>query len=73
MILTIEDDGPPFDPLSLPPPDVTASLEERRVGGLGVFLVRQMMDEVSYQRTGKRNQLRTSKRVAPPATSAERT
>jgi serine/threonine-protein kinase RsbW len=73
MILTIEDDGPPFDPLSLPPPDVTASLEERRVGGLGVFLVRQMMDEVSYQRTGKRNQLRASKGVAPPATSAERT
>lgn len=73
MILTIEDDGPPFDPLSLPPPDVTASLEERRVGGLGVFLVRQMMDEVSYQRAGKRNQLRTSKRVAPPATSAEHT
>ncbi len=73
MILSVEDDGPPFDPLSLPPPDVTASLEERRVGGLGVFLVRQMMDEVSYRRTGKRNQLRSSKRVAPPATSAERT
>jgi len=72
MILTVEDDGPPFDPLSLPPPDVTASLEERRVGGLGVFLVRQMMDDVSYRRTGKRNRLRSCKRIAPPATSAER-
>jgi serine/threonine-protein kinase RsbW len=38
LTLMIEDDGPSFDPLSLPAPDVTASLEERRVGGLGVYL-----------------------------------
>jgi serine/threonine-protein kinase RsbW len=59
--MTIEDEGPGFDPLSLPPPDVTASLADRRVGGLGVFLVRQMMDSVSYERVAGRNQLRMSK------------
>jgi len=63
LTLMIEDDGPSFDPLSLAAPDVTASLEERRVGGLGVYLVRQMMDAVSYQRLGDRNQLSMTKRV----------
>jgi anti-sigma regulatory factor (Ser/Thr protein kinase) len=62
----IEDDGPSFDPLSLAAPDVTASLEERRVGGLGVYLVRQMMDAVCYQRVGARNQLSMTKRVREP-------
>jgi anti-sigma regulatory factor (Ser/Thr protein kinase) len=66
LTLMIEDDGPSFDPLSLAAPDVTASLEERRVGGLGVHLVRQMMDAVSYQRLGGRNQLSMTKRVREP-------
>ena len=64
LTLSIEDDGPPFDPLSLPPPDVTARLEERRMGGLGVFFVRQMMDAVSYRRDGARNQLTMTKQLA---------
>ncbi len=64
LTMTIEDEGPGFDPLSLPPPDVTASLADRRVGGLGVFLVRQMMDSVSYERVAGRNQLRMTKQIA---------
>ena len=60
----VEDDGPAFDPLLLPAPDVAASLEERKVGGLGVFLVRQMMDAVRYQRVATRNQLRMTKRLS---------
>jgi anti-sigma regulatory factor (Ser/Thr protein kinase) len=64
VTMTIEDDGPGFDPLSLPPPDITASLAERPVGGLGVFLVRQTMDDVSYARVAHHNQLRMTKRVA---------
>jgi serine/threonine-protein kinase RsbW len=63
VTLAVEDDGAPFDPLSLPAPDVTASLEGRRVGGLGVFLVLQVMDSVSYQRRGTRNQLRMTKNL----------
>jgi len=47
-------------------PDVTARLEERRVGGLGVYLVRQMMDAVSYRRLGGHNQLSMTKRVRGP-------
>ena len=63
VTMTVEDDGPQFDPLSLPPPEVTASLADRRVGGLGVFLVRKIMDTVSYARIAGRNQLRMSKRL----------
>jgi anti-sigma regulatory factor (Ser/Thr protein kinase) len=63
VTMTVEDDGPEFDPLSLPTPDVTAGLGDRRVGGLGVFLVRKIMDTVSYARIAGRNQLRMSKRL----------
>jgi len=63
LTMTVEDDGPEFNPLSLPPPDVTASLGERPIGGHGVFLVRQVMDAVSYQRVGARNRLRMTKRI----------
>jgi serine/threonine-protein kinase RsbW len=64
LTLMVENDGPRFDPLLLPAPDVAATLEERKVGGLGVFLVRQMMDAVSYQRVAARNQLRMTKRLS---------
>ena len=63
VTMTVEDDGPQFDPLSLPPPDVTVSLADRKVGGLGVFLVRNLMDTVNYARVAGRNQLRMSKRL----------
>lgn len=57
LSMMVEDDGPAFDPLQLPAPDVTASLADRPVGGLGVYFVQQMMDSVSYQRIGTRNRL----------------
>ena len=62
--LTLRDDGPAFDPLAAPPPDVDAALEDRPVGGLGIYLVREMMDEVTYQRTATQNCLRMAKLVA---------
>jgi len=64
VTMTVEDDGPQFDPLSLPPPDLSTGLAERPVGGLGVFLVRELMDTVSYERVGARNQLRMVKTLA---------
>ena len=64
VTMTVEDDGPRFDPLSLPEPNVSAALDQRPVGGLGVFLVRQMMDAVSYERVGTRNQLKMMKTAA---------
>jgi len=45
----IADSAPRFDPLSVPEPDVGEGIEQRDVGGLGVYLIRQVMDEVSYR------------------------
>jgi serine/threonine-protein kinase RsbW len=58
----IEDDGAPFDPLAIPAPDVSAPLQERRVGGVGIHFVRSLMDEVAYDRVGERNRLVLRKR-----------
>ena len=55
--MTVTDDGPAFDPLQLPEPDVTARIEERQPGGLGVHLVRKLIDRVEYTRAGGRNRL----------------
>jgi anti-sigma regulatory factor (Ser/Thr protein kinase) len=59
----VEDDGPPFDPLSVPDPDLDAPLEERRVGGLGILFVRRLMSEVAYARRGDRNHLILRRRL----------
>jgi anti-sigma regulatory factor (Ser/Thr protein kinase) len=64
LLLVVSDDGPAFDPLALATPDTSLSLEERQVGGLGVFLVREMMDEVSYARREGLNVLSMRKRLA---------
>ena len=59
--LTIEvtDDGQPFNPLEdATRPDVQALMDARPIGGLGVHLVRTLMDDLSYQRTDGRNQLK---------------
>ena len=49
------DSARPFDPLTLPPPNLDLPLERRKAGGLGVFMVRQMMDNVRYEYCGGRN------------------
>jgi len=46
--VTIRDRGKPFDPSSVPAPDLHADLDKRRIGGLGIYFMRKMMDEVSY-------------------------
>ena len=55
LTFTLIDEGEPFDPTTLDEPDTNLSAEERPVGGLGVFLVKQIMDEVRYERQGNRN------------------
>ena len=57
VVLEIEDDGRAFDPFSLPEPNVDLGVEERPIGGLGVHLVRHLMDRVSYERRGDLNHL----------------
>jgi anti-sigma regulatory factor (Ser/Thr protein kinase) len=58
----IEDRAPAFDPLGLPEPDREASLDERPIGGLGVYLIRQMVDEATYRYADGRNILVLAKR-----------
>nr|WP_222532421.1 ATP-binding protein [Azospirillum sp. 412522] len=60
----IEDDAAPFDPFAdAPAPDLESRLEDRRIGGLGVFLVRRTMDRASYRREGGRNLVMLAKRI----------
>lgn len=63
VVLVVADDARPFDPLSLATPDTTAALEDRAIGGLGVHLVRQMMDTVTYTHEAGHNRLRMTKQV----------
>lgn len=48
LVIQIRDWGKPFDPHSVQPPELKSELFERKLGGLGIFLMRQMMDEVRY-------------------------
>ena len=57
----VEDDGQPFNPLEAPEPDTAKSLEERTIGGLGIHLVRKLMDGLEYKRQGERNFLSMKK------------
>ena len=58
----IRDNAPRFDPLSLPEPELDGTIEDRKIGGLGVFLIRQVMDEISYQYENGQNILVMIKR-----------
>ena len=62
--MDLVDEGVAFDPRDAAAPDLTTPLEEREAGGLGVFFVRQFVDEIDYRRADGRNHLRLRKRVA---------
>lgn len=58
LTIEITDDGRPFDPLhDAPPPDLESALEDRPIGGLGIHLVRTMMDKLHYRREQGKNHL----------------
>jgi anti-sigma regulatory factor (Ser/Thr protein kinase) len=64
FVITIRDRGRPFDPGSVPPPDLEADWDQRRVGGLGIYLMRKLMDEVSYDFDAEKgNKLTMRKRL----------
>lgn len=63
VVLTIIDDGIPFNPLSVAPPDLSVLLHEREIGGLGIHLIRSMFDEVTYHRKVGRNVLTIKKKL----------
>ncbi|MEX2179670.1 MAG: anti-sigma factor antagonist [Gemmatimonadaceae bacterium] len=55
LTVTLTDNGTPFDPFGRAVPDTGLSVEERQIGGLGIHLVRQLVDDVSYHRRGDSN------------------
>lgn len=59
----LSDSGKPFDPTAAPDPDIAASVLDRPIGGLGIFLVRQIMDEVQYNYAGGHNVLTMIKNI----------
>lgn len=65
MTITVQDNGPAFNPIEAEPPDTDCGIERRRVGGIGIHLVKNMMDDLAYQRAGDRNILKMKKRIHP--------
>ena len=63
IVITFMDNGKPYDPMAKDDPDITLSAEARDIGGMGVFLVKQTMDDVHYEYRDGRNILRISKRL----------
>ncbi len=61
LTVSITDDGVPFNPLAEAAPDTTLSIEDRQIGGLGIHIVINMVDDISYQRTADKNVLTLTK------------
>ena len=55
VVLTLTDNGIPYDPLKKEDPDVTLSAEERDIGGLGIFIVKKFMDGITYNHINNQN------------------
>ncbi|MBO6207134.1 MAG: ATP-binding protein [Lachnospiraceae bacterium] len=62
--MTFLDQGIPYDPLKKPDPDVTLEAEKRQIGGLGIYMVKHLMNEVTYEYRGGMNILRMRKDFA---------
>ena len=65
LTINFVDDGPPFDPLAHSAPDLDVPAEQRPIGGLGIVLVRALVDRARYCRQGHRNHLHLVRRLAP--------
>jgi anti-sigma regulatory factor (Ser/Thr protein kinase) len=63
IVTELSDDARPFDPLNAPPPDLDSAIEDRRVGGLGVHLVKTLMDDVRYVYRDGRNYITLRKKI----------
>jgi serine/threonine-protein kinase RsbW len=68
LVIKVIDDGKPFDPTKTSSPDISLSAQDRAIGGLGIFLIRKMMDDVSYQREAAKNILAMKKEIVPEPT-----
>lgn len=61
--ITLIDGGIPYDPLKKPDPDVTLAAEDRQIGGLGIYMVKKKMDEMTYERRDGKNVLTIRKKL----------
>ena len=66
LVLTLTDFGHSFEPSSAPAPDVNAPIEERELGGFGLFFIQQSMDEMQYQVTEDGNKMTLTKYLSTP-------
>lgn len=63
VIITFIDGGVPYDPLKAVDPDITLSAEERQIGGLGIYMVKKSMDEITYEYKAGKNILSIKKKL----------
>jgi len=64
LVISLKDDGVAYDPTLNSDPDISTSARDRKIGGLGIFLIKKMMDKVSYERSGETNILTMEKLIA---------
>jgi serine/threonine-protein kinase RsbW len=65
VIIEISDDAPAFDLLQVPEPDISADLKDRKIGGLGIFLIRKVTDSATYRYEKAKNILTLTKKRYP--------
>ena len=63
VVITFIDNGVPYDPLANADPDTTLSAEEREIGGLGIYMVKKSMDEITYEYKDGQNILTIKKKI----------
>jgi len=66
--LTISDRGMPFNPLENAAPEIHADIDQRKIGGLGIYLVKEMVDDIRYERNGDTNSISVTWILKPPST-----
>jgi len=67
LCMCVEDDGIAFDPTQFEQPDVSCSVSQCKIGGLGIHIIKKLMDEICYERCGNKNVLRLKKRIRKDA------
>jgi anti-sigma regulatory factor (Ser/Thr protein kinase) len=63
IIVELEDDGIPFNPLCAKVPDIRCPIENRETGGLGIYLTKRLIDDIAYERSSNKNHLRMNNKV----------
>ncbi len=72
ITITFVDSGRRFNPLANPDADITLSIEERKIGGLGIFMVKKLMDDISYEYKENKNRLTVTKHLHEKSNELEK-